>query len=655
LSDIRYLLAAMLLILFASYTLVVVQASERLQGELQGRTSALVTLASVQRTLQVSHPDSGALPEAFADLGVTLSRLDQEAPTLRPSIVAVRTAQARLQDRLSDPAARTEARTALFVAIDDLVIVTRRMNKGAAGELETQWTSVQRVVVASCFLATLMLVLLVLVRARGREAESMRARLEQALLEAEEARAAEARASAAKSDFLATVSHEIRTPMTAILGTAELLSGTPLRSDQQEHLEVVRSGGESLLRLINDVLDLSRFEAGHVDLVPEPFEVEALIDGVVLLFAAAAEEAGITLAAVSASEVPAQVVGDEARLRQVLVNLVGNAVKFTERGHVYIRVAWSGSDLECSVEDTGPGLHPEDVARVFQAFEQGDSSRARSHGGTGLGLAIARRLVEAMSGALSVQSEFGEGATFRFELPLTERRPAPTVEAGPFLLVGPPEKTGPAYEQLVAWGLSGEVAESVRPDTPLSGVRVLHLAPFGGDEKDLQEYRPNLLRGPVRPRALRRTLAGAPAMSGSIRRRDPSTRPLDQLRGRLLVVDDNETNRKVIGGLLERLGYEVDSADGGVAAIELASKRPYDLVFMDCDMPCMDGLETTQVLREGGGPSASSPVVGLSGHAGEEARSRGLEAGMSDYLSKPVRLRTLQTTLDRWLANGPKS
>ena len=144
-------------------------------------------------------------------------------------------------------------------------------------------------------------------------------------------------------------------------------------------------------------------------------------------------------------------------------------------------------------------------------------------------------------------------------------------------------------------------------------------------------------------------------MSGSVRRSDPSVGPLDPLRGTLLVVDDNETNRKVIGGLLQRLGYEVDSAAGGVAALELASKRSYDLVFMDCDMPCMDGLETTQVLREGGGPSSSVPIIGLSGHAGEEARARGLEAGMSDYLAKPVRLRTLQSALDRWLANGTQS
>ncbi len=648
-SDLRYIAAAMLLILFAMYTIRVIDTSDRLQDDLRVRIGWLSDLSKVQRTFQTNHPSSPELPLAFDLLNETVAELRATVPDLAVRAGTLRAASRKLEASLNDPGLRTEARTELFVAIDDLVIAVRGLNRDVSIQLSAQWAAIERIAMGACLLATAMLVLLVLVRARGRVAERMREQLEQALMETEAARRAEARASAAKSDFLATVSHEIRTPMTAILGTAELLGGTPLRAEQLDHLEVIRSGGEALLRLINDVLDLSRFEAGHLDLVAEPFDIEAMLDGVALLFAAAAEERGVTLAVLAGADLPALVVGDENRIRQVLVNLVGNAVKFTDEGRVVVRVGWRSGFVRWSVEDTGPGLSADDVSRVFEAFEQVDSSRARSHGGTGLGLAICRRLVEAMGGTIGLDSTLGVGSSFHFELPLESARAPLRTDPGPFLVVGPPEKTCLATEQLEAWGLGGEAVESIPDGTPLGGVRVLHLAPLGAHEDPNAPYRPNLLPGPIRPRGLRRALAGAPAMSGSIRLTDPSLKTLSEHRGYLLVVDDNETNRRVIGGLLERLGYAVDVAEGGRTALELADENAYDLVFMDCDMPRMDGLETTEALRARGGERADVPIIGLSGHAGEDARRRGLEAGMSDYLAKPVRMRTLQATLDRWL------
>jgi len=653
-SDLRYLAAGVVLILFAVYTLQVIDESDRLQRELQTRVGWLSSLSKVQRTLQTNPPESPELPPAFDALDATVAALERQAPGLATETSTLREKTDGLRAALEDPARRTEARTELFIAIDDVIIGVRGLNRDVSIALATQWSRIERIAMGACLLAGAMLLLLVLVRARGRVAEVMRRQVEEALADTEAARRAEAVASAAKSDFLATVSHEIRTPMTAILGTAELLAGTPLRPEQLDHVEVIRSGGEALLRLINDVLDLSRFEAGHLDLVAEPFDVEAMLDGVALLFAAAAEERGVTLGVVAGEGLPASLVGDENRIRQLLVNLVGNAVKFTREGRVVVRVTWAAGRGRIQVEDTGPGLSDEDAARVFEAFEQVDSSRARAHGGTGLGLAICRRLVEAMGGTIGVESTLGDGSTFSFEVPLESARIPLGTEPGPFLVVGPPEKTALAVEQLEAWGLEGEAVETIPDGKSLTGVRVIHLGPLGAQDDTSVPYRPNLLPGPIRPRGLRRTLAGAPAMSGSIRLTDPSLKTLADHRGYLLVVDDNETNRRVIGGLLERLGYLVDAADGGRAALELAEENAYDLVFMDCDMPNMDGLETTRALRDRGGEYGGVPIVGLSGHAGEDARRRGIEAGMSDYLAKPVRMRTLQATLERWLAEESK-
>jgi two-component system sensor histidine kinase/response regulator len=655
LSDVRYIATGALLVLFAMYTISVIEESQRLQGELHTRMTWLSDLSTVQRTLQTNHPTSPELPASLEKLDGTLKQVESAVPKLFGKARAVRLASVNLLESLEVQGRRTQARTQLFVAIDDLTVGLRGLNRDLSSQLAKQWTAIQTIAMGASGLATAMLVLLIVVRARGRLAVRMRIQVEEALAATEAARRAEARASAAKSDFLATVSHEIRTPMTAILGTAELLSGTPLRPAQEDHLEVIRSGGEALLRLINDVLDLSRFESGHIDISLAPFDVEGMLDGVVLLFAAAAEEKGITLSAISGSNVPRSLVADENRIQQVLVNLVGNAVKFTKAGHVVVRIEFEPKRLRCVVEDTGPGLKADDATRVFAAFEQVDSSRARSHGGTGLGLAISERLVDAMGGSIGVDSTLGLGSRFHFELPVTGAGEPPRVDVSPYVVVGPPEKTVFAMEQMAAWGLSGEAMAAIPPSTPLGGRRVLHLGPLGADGGDVMDYRPNLLPGPVRPRGLRRAWAGAPAMSGSIRLTDPTITDLSEARGRLLVVDDNETNRRVIGSLLERLGYTVDRASGGRAALELAARIPYDLVFMDCDMPLMDGLETTEALRASGGAWATIPVVGLSGHAGEDARERGLDSGMTDYLAKPVRIRTLEATLDRLLGGAERT
>ena len=400
--------------------------------------------------------------------------------------------------------------------------------------------------------------------------------------------AAEA-ANEAKSRFLANISHEIRTPMFGVLGLTDLLRSEAQTGRQRELAGMVHASGEALLRILNDLLDISRIEAGKLTLDQAPFDLARELQGVIGLFAEMAGSKGVALSLELAADLPAAVLGDAGRVRQVVLNLVGNAVKFTSHGRVTVTLAVDPPEADVTsrwfritVRDTGIGIPAEALARIFEAFTQADDGLHRSHGGTGLGLAIVRELVGLMGGTVAVESTPGVGSCFTVVLPLQPVTPAD--EPLPVMPVVPVQPVEPPV-----------------PDSPPA----------------------------VQPAAL-------PV---------PSSPPSGGHR-QILLVEDNPTTQTLLRLLLEKAGHDLTIAGSGHEALQLAAARPFDLILMDCQMPGLDGLETTRRLRASG---VATPVVALTAHARREDAEGCLAAGMDDFLAKPFRQQELHAMLQRWL------
>ena len=516
--------------------------------------------------------------------------------------------------------------------------------------------------------------------------EQERLRLAEIQLQSESRARGAKEAFRLKADFVANVSHELRTPMNGVLGMANLLLGTDLTPEQREQAETIRQSGDALLTLVNEILDFSKVEAGKVEFESKPFSIAACVEEVIALLSTAARRGRINFLGHVAREGPSALVGDMPRLRQVLINLVSNALKFTDEGEVIVRVFTQPRpdgrhDLHAEVTDTGIGISAAAIGVLFQPFEQGDNSATRRYGGTGLGLAICKRLTELMGGSIGVTSEPGRGSTFHFSVPLAASNetivpPAdPLPENSRLVLVSPPGLyTHELCETLQDWG-----AEVTLMDDPLAAGQAppcsallldrqadavalaarMQLDPVWNNvprvlldfdeplpEEEASLFSKHLLK-PLKRSHLAAALRELSGFADDQRRQRVATQPLMALAHplRLLLAEDNFINQKVAVALLRRLGYRIDVAGNGVEAVECVLRQPYDLVLLDIQMPEMDGVEACATMRRklrGRCPR----LVALTANAFPGAREQYLAQGFDDYISKPLLPETLLRVLN---------
>jgi signal transduction histidine kinase/HPt (histidine-containing phosphotransfer) domain-containing protein len=540
-------------------------------------------------------------------------------------------------------------------------------------------------------------------------------RRNQELMKARTAAEASARA---KSDFLAAMSHEIRTPMNGVIAMVSLLLETPLNTEQRSYLDTIHTSSESLLNIINDILDFSKIEAGKMELDLREFDLRACIEETLDLLSAKAVEKNLDLVYQMDDSIPAIVKGDSLRLRQVLANLFSNAIKFTPEGDVSIRVKMLSAPLlnetetyplhlHFSIQDTGIGITPDKLSRLFKPFVQADISTARHYGGTGLGLAISKKLVELMSGKMWAESVPGQGSTFHFTANFQaepqaalEIRQSKLADLRVLIVDDNASSRRTLAEQTTKWGMIPETAgtpqealELVRRgenfdlavlDFQLPGMDGLALAteirklpgaamlpmvlltPMGVRADTLTDARlafAHCVAKPVKPAqicaAMKLALFSPKKIAVQAAPANPGQMLSEQLPLRILLVDDNEINQKVAARILGQIGYQPDLAENGLKALAALDEKIYDLIFMDLMMPEMDGLEATRKIRERQKNSAAQLnysgriiVVAMTAHAMQGDREKCLAAGMDDYLSKPIRPGDIRGIIEKWALPG---
>ena len=509
----------------------------------------------------------------------------------------------------------------------------------------------QRPIAPAVALAKLLFILMsgIYIALAARTAEARRARLTEAIHMSQEAHARAEEASSAKSEFVANMSHEMRTPLQGVIGMLQLVIEDEPLAARARRLQMARRSAEMLLSLIDDVLDFARIEARKLELQPFSFPLRPMVDDTMKALGVMAASKHLTLSYVVRSDVPERIFGDPVRLRQILVNLVGNAVKFTRKGEISVQISRGAYEIRFEVHDTGIGIEPSVQKRIFQPFMQADTSHARRFGGAGLGLAIVTRLLEAMDGAVEVKSEPGSGSVFTFTIPLTndthELRSWKSWEqslAGRLVAVVEPAEMARATIADVLRGRgmfassfasadevpSGRFACAVTSDPSVAvHPQVVITSPLD------QEQFPVQVSWPVGERELIDAVGEALGLAATMAdvSRDATLQALTSLR--ILLVEDNEVNREVFMEMLQRLGHRVTTASDGESALVKLTDEGFDAVFMDVQLPGIDGLEVTRRFQQSGG---TTPIIGLTAHTSRESMDRCLVAGMKTVLSKPV-------------------